>query len=132
MGDFIACIELINTIVNCLDQTHGSDTRFRGVMRSLKSLETALQAVNKIKVSSTDDLALRQVSMQCCNTLSAFLKKIEKYQPNLRLGGSGNHLKDGLRKVQWALYTKDDIAQFQFELRGHIDSIVVLLGIIQK
>lgn len=132
VGDFIACIELTNTIINCLDQFHGSDARFRGVLRSLKSLEIALTEVNKITVSSNDEVALRQVSMQCRNTLSTFLNKVKKYQPSLQLGGSGNHLKDSLRKVQWALYTKDDIAHFQVEIRGHVDSILILLGILQR
>lgn len=75
---------------------------------------------------------LRQVSMQCRNTLSTFLTKVKKYQPSLQLGGSGNHLKDSLRKVQWALYTKDDIAHFQLEIRGHVDSILILLGMLQR
>jgi len=132
VGDFIACIELINTIISCLDQSHGSDARFRDVLRSLKSLEIALTEVKKITVSSNDEVALRQVSMQCRNTLSTFLDKVKKYQPNLQLGGSGNRLKDSLRKVQWALYTKDDIAHFQLEIRGHVDSILILLGILQR
>ncbi|GAB7328404.1 hypothetical protein MBLNU13_g00377t2 [Cladosporium sp. NU13] len=132
VGDFIACIELINTIINCLDQSHGSDARFRDVSRSLKSLEIALMEVNKITASSNDEVALRQVSMQCRSTLSTFLNKIKKYQPNLQLGGSGNHLMDNLRKVQWALYTKDDVAHFQLEIRGHVDSILILLGMLQR
>ncbi|GAB7328405.1 hypothetical protein MBLNU13_g00377t1 [Cladosporium sp. NU13] len=132
VGDFIACIELINTIINCLDQSHGSDARFRDVSRSLKSLEIALMEVNKITASSNDEVALRQVSMQCRSTLSTFLNKIKKYQPNLQLGGSGNHLMDNLRKVQWALYTKDDVAHFQLEIRGHVDSILILLGMLQS
>lgn len=70
--------------------------------------------------------------MQCRNTLSTFLTKVKKYQPSLQLGGSGNHLKDSLRKVQWALYTKDDIAHFQLEIRGHVDSILILLGMLQR
>jgi len=131
VGDFIACIELINTIINCLDQSHGSDVRFQGVVQSLKSLEVALQHVNQMATTSSDEVALRQVSMRCCSTLSAFLNKINKYQPSLQLGGSGSHLKDALRKVQWALYTKDDIAQFQLEVRGHVDSILMLLGMVQ-
>lgn len=131
VGDFIACIELINTVINCLDQSNGSDSRFRDVITSLKSLEIALMQVNNIATSSNDEAALRQVAIQCRSTLSGFLDKIKKYQPSFQLGGSGNHLKDSLRKVQWALYTKDDIAHFQLEIRGHVDSILILLGMIQ-
>lgn len=128
VGDFIACIELINTVIKCLDESQGSATKFQGLIESLRNLEVALVQVDKVKPSSSDgSVALRQASMQCYSTLSSFLQKINKYQPSLRLGGSGNHLKDGIRKVQWALYTKDDIAHFQAEIRGHVDSILLLL-----
>jgi hypothetical protein len=128
VGDFIACIELINIVIKSLNDSQGSATRYQGLIQSLKSLEVALTQVNKVKPSnSNESVALRQASMQCCSTLSSFVQKMNKYQPSLQLGGSGNHLKDGLRKVQWALYTKDDIAHFQAEIRGHVDSILLLL-----
>jgi hypothetical protein len=128
VGDFIACIELINIIIKSMNDSQGSATRYQGLIQSLKSLEVALTQVDKVKPSNSDEsVALRQASMQCCSTLSSFVQKMNKYQPSLRLRGSGNQLKDGLRKVQWALYTKDDIAHFQAEIRGHVDSILLLL-----
>lgn len=132
VGDFIACITLIKNIIDSLKDSQGSSAKYRGLINSLEGLEAALSKVKDLETSNLRERhALEEASRQCGYTLSAFLAKIEKYQPNLKVGGSGSRLKDSLRKIQWALYTKDDIAHFQAEIRGHVDSITLLLHTIQ-
>lgn len=131
VGDFVACIGLIKDIIDSLQESQGSAAKYRGLLNSLESLAIALSKVKSVQTESREKYALEQAASQCGYTLSAFLAKIEKYQPSLKVGGSGSAFKDSVRKIRWALYTKDDIAQFQVEIHGHVDSIALLLHTIQ-
>lgn len=131
VGDFVACIGLIKDIIDCLQDSQGSAAKYRGLLNSLESLQTALSKVKSVETESREKHALKEAARQCGYTLSAFLAKIEKYQPSLKVGGSGSAFKDSLRKIQWAFYTKDDIAQFQAEIHGHVNSITLLLHTVQ-
>lgn len=133
IGDFIVCIDLIKTVIQSLQEAYGSGDQYRGLLRSLQSLESALLLVRNVKAyDPVAQTALHRAIIQCRATLSKFLEKIEKYHPSLKLGGSINCLKDSIRKIQWALYAKEDIAVFQAEISGHTDSIIMLLHNAQK
>lgn len=133
IGDFIVCIDLIKTVIQSLQEAYGSGDQYRGLLRSLQSLESALLLVRNVKAyDPVAQTALHRATIQCRATLSKFLEKIEKYHPSLKLGGSINCLKDSIRKIQWALYAKEDIAVFQAEISGHTDSIIMLLHNAQK
>lgn len=102
VGDFVACIGLIKDIIDCLQDSQGSAAKYRGLLNSLESLQTALSKVKSVETESREKHALKEAARQCGYTLSAFLAKIEKYQPSLKVGGSGSAFKDSLRKIQWA------------------------------
>jgi hypothetical protein len=53
------------------------------------------------------------------------------YQLRLRSGGSGRRVKDGWRKVKWAICKKDDLVKLKADLVGHTESIELLLMSIQ-
>lgn len=95
IGDFIVCIDLIKTVVESLQEAHGSASKYRGLVASLESLETALVRVRDVKIH---DPVLKQelqhVATKCRNSLSAFLAKVAKYEPSLKLGGSASCIKD--------------------------------------
>ncbi|GAB7328780.1 hypothetical protein MBLNU13_g00675t2 [Cladosporium sp. NU13] len=133
IGDFIVCIDLIKTVVESLQEAHGSASKYRGLVASLESLETALVRVRDVKIH---DPVLKQelqhVATKCRNSLSAFLAKVAKYEPSLKLGGSASCIKDSIRKIQWAVYAKEDIAFFQDEISAHMQAIVVLLVAVQS
>lgn len=133
IGDFIVCIDLIKTVVESLQEAHGSASKYRGLVASLESLETALVRVRDVKIH---DPVLKQelqhVATKCRNSLSAFLAKVAKYEPSLKLGGSASCIKDSIRKIQWAVYAKEDIAFFQDEISAHMQAIVVLLVAVQR
>jgi hypothetical protein len=75
---------------------------------------------------------LQHVAIKCRDTLSAFLGKVAKYEPSLKLGGSASCIKDSIRKIQWAVYAKEDIAFFQDEISAHMQAMVVLLLAVQR
>lgn len=133
LGDFIACLALIKTVIESLQEAHGSAAQYRSLIASLESLESALVRVRDVKIQDASlKMALHRVALECRISLSNFMRKIEKYQSSLGVGSSANCFKDGIRKIQWAMYAKEDIAFFQDEISGHVQAIVLLLLAIQK
>lgn len=133
VGDSIACVALVHTVILAWEDSHGAGSRFRGVVASLKGLESALGQVNEIRVAYPAQLGeLFAASTRCQKTIEAFLDKTAKYHASLKSGGSGNVLKDSLRKVQWALYSKEDVAHFRGEINEHIQTIQLLLQTLQQ
>jgi hypothetical protein len=132
IGDFIVCAELIRTVIESLKDAHGSSSQYRGLLHSLQSLESGLNWVRDIQAHDPAlSIALHEVAIKCRISLSTFLAKVEKYQPSLKLGGSTNCLKDSIRKIQWAVYAKEDIAHFEAEINGHVHAVVMLLLTVQ-
>ena len=129
IGDFITFIETTATIVNALKDSTGAAKEYQGVIRELDSLKLALVDVQNVE---TDDPALKAalggVASNCQRTVQEFLDKIQKFGVSLRdSGNSRRRIKDGLRKIQWALYTKEDIRKFQMQLFSHTTSLNILV-----
>jgi hypothetical protein len=133
-GDFIAALDLVTTIVSALRESGGSSTEYQALVSQLYTLETALLRVKRLELDESqyaEVIALRQAAAQCQTTIDAFWKKIQKYQPSLGEGGSGNRVKDSWRKVKWAVCKKDDLLKFKMDLLGHTESIELLLTTVQ-
>ena len=133
-GDFIAALNLVNTVVASLRDAGGSSAEYQSLISQLYALETALLRVKRLELDdsqSAEVVALRQAASQCQNTIDTFWTTIKKYQPSLRSNGSGSRVKDGWRKVKWAVCKSDDVAKFKADLMGHTESIELLLMTIQ-
>ena len=130
VGDFVAGIQLIRQLISALEDSAGSSAEYRGLIKELYSLERALLEVKHLDLNDSQHVqlvALRQAATQCQQTIDEFLLRIRKFQPSLRKGGSKSSWRDGLRKVEWALYKKDDVERFRAQLNGHTASINILL-----
>ena len=126
VGDFIAGIELIRKALNALEDSTGSSAEYKGIVRTFKSLEEALKQATDLGASE-HQAALREASARCAETIQEFLEKIHKFEPSLKNGGSGMKWNDRFRKIQWSLYSKEDVRRSQAELQGHTASIQILL-----
>ncbi|KAI9662832.1 MAG: hypothetical protein M1821_007879 [Bathelium mastoideum] len=128
IGDFIAFIETTIKIVNALQDSKGARKDYEDIARELKSLKHALAGVQDV---NTDDpqtkAALESVAGNCWRTIQDFLKKTKKYDSSLGSTNSSNRWKDGLRKIQWALYSKEDVQKFRWQLYSHTASLILLL-----
>jgi hypothetical protein len=127
-------ISLILDLIKALEDGAGSGQEYRDLIKELCSLERSLLAVNELKVDESLQFhknAIEQVAGCCQETISTFLTKITDYSPYLRLFGSGNTIKDTLKKVQWALCTKDGIKKFRAQIAGHCLSLQTLLATLQ-
>ena len=117
-GDVIAALDLVTTIVSALRESGGSSAEYQALVSQLYTLETALLRVKRLEIDESqyaEVIALRQAAAQCQTTIDAFWKKIQKYQPSLREGGS----------------EKDDILKLKTDLMGHTESIELLLTTVQ-
>jgi hypothetical protein len=133
-GDFISALELVATVVDALRESGESSTEFRALVAQLTTLQTALESVNRLDIDDAQQgevIALQQAAAQCQRTIDAFWKKIEKYQPHLRTGGSGSRVRDGWMKIKWAVLKKEDLVRFKMDLVGHTESIEMLLATLQ-
>ncbi|OBT55540.1 hypothetical protein VE04_04276 [Pseudogymnoascus sp. 24MN13] len=134
VGDFITALELVATVVAALRENGGASSEYREIIRQLYSLETALISVKRLEVDPAQNaelVSLQQAAAQCQLTIDSFWKKVQKYQPHLRAGGSSSRLKDGWMKIQWAMCKKEDVARFKADLVGHTESIQLLLVAMQ-
>lgn len=133
-GDFIAALNLVTTVVKSLRDAGGSSAEYQSLISQLYALESTLLRVKRLEVNDSqyaEVIALRRAASQCQRTIDTFSKTIEKYQHSLRADGSGNRVKDGWKKIKWAVCKSDDLAKFQADLMGHTESIELLLMTIQ-
>jgi len=134
IGDFIAAIELVRTVIDTLRESSNSGTSFRALISELYALETALLHAKRLDTeiySSVNISSLRQVASQCQDTINEFWKKAQKYQPHLQRSGTNSKVKDAWYKIKWALCKEDDLANFRAQIRGHTSSLDILLSTIQ-
>lgn len=134
VGDFLAAVHLVGTVIDSLRTTGSSSTQYRALISELYTLEDALVRVKRVELDESQNaerIALQQAAAQCQRTIDDFMQKITKYQPHLRTEGSGNRVKDGWMKIKWAICRKDDVERFQAELRGHRGALEVLLLTVQ-
>lgn len=134
VGDFVDGIELIRQACNALKSSAGSSKEYQDLIHELYSLERSLLEVKHLDVAETlrpQKTAVEQAALQCQETISQFLSKISKYHRSLRVGGSGSNWRDRLRKIDWALYKKEEVQEFRAKIQGHTSSIITLLMTLQ-
>ncbi|EUC46322.1 hypothetical protein COCMIDRAFT_67724, partial [Bipolaris oryzae ATCC 44560] len=134
VGDFLAALKLVGTVIDALRETSHASSSFRSLLNELYALESVLLRVKRLDLEdrhNVGELALRQAASQCQRTIDAFWKDIQKYQPHLQQNGTNSRIKDGWAKVKWAVCKKNDLETFRAQIRGHTSSIELLLMTVQ-
>lgn len=132
VGDFIAALELVGTVIQSLREAGGAKSEFHELVQQLYGLETALLRVKQLEFDrdqETDYLALKQVASQCQFTIDAFWKKASRFQRDLL--SDGMTVKNAWMKIRWALCKKEDLVKFKADLAAHTGSILLLLVTVQ-
>ncbi|KAJ4186645.1 hypothetical protein NW759_016934 [Fusarium solani] len=130
VGDFIAGLELVATIIDALRETGDSSRRHRELIRELYSLEAALLQVKRLELHESlnaEKIALHSAASQCQRTIMDFWQTIQEYGPSLGRSAGSPTLKDQWMKVKWALFKEEEVEKFKADLRGHTGSINLLL-----
>jgi hypothetical protein len=121
VGDLIAGISLIIKSINAVKEGTGSSAEYQAVTATLAQIKAELECLDKIKLDDPAERhALKISASNCGQTISQFLGRISKYDTGLREFGLDKKWKSALRKVQWAMYSKDDICKFQAHLQGNL------------
>lgn len=134
VGDIISLCLVIKNLVKALDDSRDSSSEYQEVIRELWSLDRVLLEIELLWRTCEDSIelnALRETAHrmadQCRSSMEAFLKKVQKYGPSLRDGGSGRMLKDASLKVRWQVAHADDLTKFRAEINAHCSAISMLL-----
>lgn len=137
VGDFIAAIELVGTVINALQCSGSAAKEYRELISQLISLENALLQVKRLEFDESqyaEVIALKQAASQCQRTIDVFWKQAQKYQPHLACegrSGTRSEIKAGWMKIKWAIFKREDVTRFKADLVGHTESIQVLLATFQ-
>ena len=128
VGDFIATVTFVRDILKALNDTHGAGAQFRAIEATLKGVEDSLRGLESVECDQEElSAALTQATNRLQACAASFIQQNAKFTPSMQLGGSGSKLKDSLRRIQWALTKKEDVASFQAEILGHATSVQMLL-----
>ena len=130
VGDFVAGLSLLKSLIDALDGTYGAKTEYRGLIAQLYSLERALVAIKEIEVqeASREYDATQQAVRGCRECIDKFILKIASYQ-SLTAGKSS--IIDQVRKITWAQCRKEDLHKFKEDLNIYVSAINVLLSTLQ-
>ncbi|CAJ2504309.1 Uu.00g117030.m01.CDS01 [Anthostomella pinea] len=126
VGDFISGLELIHDIIKCLKDSTGAKAQYRGIIAALKSLETALTQARNVSAQLEDERSIEEIVRRSEESIRLFVGKVNKYHHAL----GHEHVKQWkacLRKIQWQLYSKEDVAGFQHEIRSHVAALSVVM-----
>ena len=134
IGDFIATIGLASEVINALRETSEAVPEFEGLLDQFNSFSFIFSRLQTLELSrgpSSETVALHRLVYRGQQILETFWRKTRKYQPSLRIAGSGSKLKDGWMRVRWTVAMKKGVAKFQANLNMYMQSIELVLMTIQ-
>jgi multidrug efflux pump subunit AcrA (membrane-fusion protein) len=130
VGDFIAVRNLIKDIYFCLQESGGAKTEYQDLLRALKSLQQALQHLDKLQPcdsSSTTLDSVKYAALSCQRPLEKFLGQIQKYDRCLGVWGKEGVIASTASKLKWGFVEKEEIRNFQSYINMHIGLINIIL-----
>jgi hypothetical protein len=134
VGDIISVCIIVKDLVTALDDTRGSTTEYREVIRELWILDRALLEVDLLSRTCENTVemnalcqAAHQAAANCRQSMEAFTAKLKKYNSCLGEDRSKSVIRNTIKKVQW-VSEKDDLARFRAQVNAHGSSINMLLA----
>lgn len=134
VGDFLATIELVHDLAVALSDSHGSSSKFKGLIQELYSIERVMIEIKNLQVPVVLESNIRmiqQAASQCQRAITDFLQRNDAYMPRLGQAGSTHRWKDAFCKMKWAVYKTDDVEELRASLRGHSMAMGPMLQILQ-
>ncbi|KAI1854309.1 hypothetical protein JX266_001450 [Neoarthrinium moseri] len=130
VGDCIAIGKLVASTISCLHEVGGSRSDFQLLTCELECLEQALHRLETMEASQRSPQldSIRCAALSCRRPLETFLQKLQKYQRSLGQSSKLEDIRSAGRKVQFALWEKDEVMKFRSYLSVHIGTINVMLA----
>ena len=131
-GDFVAAIGLAIQISKALRETGGASSECKGLIQDLHNLQQILELLQQLRPASgnlSHVNALRGVAITCLLPLREFAGKIEKSYGSISgPSQTRHHLSRTGRKIQWALFGADEVAEFRALISAKVGNVGLLLG----
>lgn len=131
VGDFIAVTELVHDVARALKDSTGSRTRFLNLIEEFERLEQALLAISTLQAPEGFEeqlVIIKTSAARCEGVILAFLHKHSKFHAAFESEKSKHWWRGALKKVEWQLYKKDDVAETHRALQSHTGMIGMLLS----
>ena len=130
VGDFIAGIKLIGSLVDALNGSFGAKAEYQALISELYCLERAMVAIKELELqeSSPEFAATQQAVRGCRECIDKFILRIAAYQ-SLTAGKSS--VRDHIRKITWSQCRQSDLHKFKEDLSVYMSAISVLLNTLQ-
>ncbi|KAH7378590.1 hypothetical protein BKA64DRAFT_648594 [Cadophora sp. MPI-SDFR-AT-0126] len=139
VGDFIAGITLLYEALKALDDVKGARSDHEELSAVLESLQVALTPIENLPLypsTAAQAQAIQAAVERCRQCINRFLVRIDKFrvlkrtvqpQPQRFLPS----LEVAVRKLQWSLCRKEDVARFKATISGHVGAVQLLLLTLQ-
>ena len=130
VGDFLAGIGLIKTVISAIKDTGGAATDYQVLVQELQHLQILLEQLKDLKpnASSLSHVnAVRGMALTFRVPLSEFLQKIEQYKSSLKAGSSKGQWITAPRKAQWAVSMPEEVSKMRAIITMKIVTVSLLL-----
>jgi hypothetical protein len=134
VGDFVAALELVGTVIRALRETGGAKSRLREVVNELYSLERAILQVKQLEFDAAEESeyqALCAVAAQCHETIDTFYRSASRYTKRLLNDGDDARAYTAWLKIKWTICHRDDIDIFRAGIAAHTQSLHLLLTTVE-
>ena len=137
VGEFVVGIGVIKDTIEAFSATKGATATYRDLSRGLENLQDSLQAICDLTLDSSQKAEFSRVEkavFECQQCIHSFLQgmvKFRGFETQLSRRWSSKGLKRSLRKVQWALFKKEDVDTFRKEVQQHSNAIQMALTTFQ-
>jgi len=135
VGDFVATIELISTVIKALRTTHGASSKYIQILNQLENLRGLLDQLRALEPSQDDAEfvnAVRAAAFAAQYPLNGFLEKLQKYDPALNPTHRTKLAGRAVRAVKWGVLVEDEVDKLRACLSGHVLSISLLMQLRER
>ena len=134
VGDFIAAIRVVGTVVEVLRDAGAARREFAELAQLLATLEVSLRSVTEIGSDGSYEAygpLLQRAATQCQSSVEDFWQRVRKCQPQLQSQEWGSKVKESWAKVRWALCKREDVQRFKADVQCQVVAVQLVLSTLQ-
>ncbi|KAF8847149.1 hypothetical protein BDZ45DRAFT_540254, partial [Acephala macrosclerotiorum] len=135
VGDIISISLIVKDPVKALDDSRGSASEYREVVRDLLELDSLLLQVELASRTHEQTAELnalcvtaKSIVQSCRECVEQFKERIKKYESSLGAGTSRSVITGAAMKIRWQVCHKDDLEKFRQAVHAHYASLNVLIS----
>lgn len=134
VGDFIAALELLGTVIDALRDSGNASTNFKALVDDVEQLKLTLLRVQQVRLDPrlrNEELGIDAAATRGLLAIEHFWRKVQKYEPHLYTGDKRLNIRDIFARVRWAVCKKEDVEEFRTRMQSLNTNFTILLATIQ-